>query len=254
MTNYRFWDHEPAKFVAAYIISGLLAILIPGINHAKSVKRYQNSYYYQYNNQYDDQDQNGSGDLPSWFSGWNGNAYVSGDSQDGSSANSGAIKFVYTWELLMFLGLLAYGGMVLFKFRGPLAQSRMALWSLFVLIFVWANFAFMTMWLVANGSIYTDGREMEEVGGFYNQFSVLLFVTNFWYLMWSICFCIALGVRIFRKAGEEVINETKKPGDSMNYLPYSEPSVTATGVSTLSLPLSSTGAPAPAPAPKSSWW
>ena len=145
----------------------------------------------------------------------------------------------------MFVGLLAYGSIVLFKFRGPLAQSRMALWSLFLLLFAWMNFSFIMMWLLANGSIYTEGRELEAAGGFYNQFSVLLFMTEFWYLLWSLCFCIALGVRIFRKAGKEILTEeTRRPGDSMNYLPYTEPSVTITGVSSVSLP----------PVEKGGWW
>jgi hypothetical protein len=170
---------------------------------------------------------------------------VSGDSSD-TNANSGAIKFVYAWQLIMFVGLLAYGAIVLFKFRGPLAQSRMALWSLLLLLFVWMNFSFIIMWLLGNGSIYTEGRELEAVGGFYNQFSVLLFMTEFWYLLWSLCFCVALAVRIFRKAGKERANEeTQRPGDSLDYLPYTEPSVTITGVSSTALPPASE---------KATWW
>jgi hypothetical protein len=181
---------------------------------------------------------------------------MSGDSSD-TNANAGALKFVYAWQLIMFVGLLAYGALVLFKFRGPLAQSRMALWSLLLLLLGWMNFSFLFMWLLANGSIYTEGRELETVGGFYNQFSVLLFMTQFWYLLWSLCFSIALAIRIFKKSSgnptqqEGLINNTEptkespRPGDSMNYLPYTEPSVTITGVSYNTLPPAEN---------KTTWW
>ena len=203
------WGREPIPLVTAYVVSGLLAVIIPAAKYRSSVKAYQQSYYYQYqqNNNNGENNGEGSGDhyeidvnnckwwqwrctplymnengeyveqdqgqdangnyytTPSWFSGWGGNRDEGSADRDNVASNSGALKFVYAWQLLLFLGLVAYGGLILFKFRGNLPPSRMALQSLFLLIFVWMNTSFLSMWMLANGSIYTEGREIEELGG-----------------------------------------------------------------------------------------
>ena len=63
MSPFKFWrDHEPATFVTAYILSGLVAILIPVIKHTSAVRRYNQSYnnYNNYNNY--ENNNNNSGD------------------------------------------------------------------------------------------------------------------------------------------------------------------------------------------------
>ena len=210
--------------------------------------------YMNENGEYVDQnEQNNNGQneqyysTPSWFSGW-GNGNGSGDrqSRDGGTSNSAALKFVYGWQTIIFVGLLlAYGGMLVYKTRpshAGAASSRMALTSLLLVLFIWTNTSFMAMWLLANGSISVEGREIEELGGFYNQFSVMMFLSNFWYTIWGTVFCIVIAARLFRTRNMNSTNGraasgnsrnkdiSPMPGDSMNYLPYSEPSVTVTGV------------------------
>jgi hypothetical protein len=54
----RFWkNHEPATFVTVYVLSGLVAVLIPVIKHSVSVRRYNQSSY-----NYNDDQGNNSGD------------------------------------------------------------------------------------------------------------------------------------------------------------------------------------------------
>lgn len=251
----------------------------------RSVNAYQNSYYYQYeqqnqeeddgareydinnckwwqwrctplyvneNGEYVNQDNNNNNEqngnqyysTPSWFSGWGNNSNQSGDrSGDGGVSNSAAMKFVYSWQVILFLGLLAYGALVVYKFRpssgSSAGASRMALQSLFLMIFLWMNTTFMAMWMLANGSIAVEGREIEELGGFYNQFSVMMFLSDFWMTVWGLVFCGIIGVQLCRTPSRSTnISDARGSknslpgalGESMNYLPYTEPSVTVTGV------------------------
>ena len=291
------WAQDSVPLLTAYVVSGLLAIIVPAAKFRSSVRAYQSSYYYEYQqaNQSEDEhytidvnnckwwqwrctplwmnengeyvyennnnNNNNNGDnnqqyysTPSWFSGWGGNQ-VSGDrgaSGDNNMANSTNLKVVYAWQLLLFLSLLAYGAALLWKFRlrtdssqsysrERFVLSRMAWQSLWLILFVWMNVSFMTMFLLANGSIYTEGREMEEIGGFYNQFSVMMFVSCFWQLLWACLFCGLLGYRICKtqmpsssssdllyKADSQALSP--RTNTSTHYLPYCEPSITVTGV------------------------
>jgi hypothetical protein len=64
MPAFKFWrNHEPAAFVTAYVVSGLVAVLIPVIKHSSSIRSYnQYQNYYNNNNQ---EEENNSGDR-SW--------------------------------------------------------------------------------------------------------------------------------------------------------------------------------------------
>jgi NADH:ubiquinone oxidoreductase subunit 3 (subunit A) len=58
---FTFWkNHEPATFVTVYVLSGLVAVLIPVIKHSVSVRRYNQYAYNNYN--YDQGNDNNSGD------------------------------------------------------------------------------------------------------------------------------------------------------------------------------------------------
>lgn len=232
----REFKNDPMHpFVAGYILSGLLAIIIPVIKYRSEVNAYTSSYEYQYNQQeqqnndgrmeydvnnckwwqfwcesiwmnengeYVNQGGNNNGNnnngggysyAPSWFSGWGGGE-GSGDSQDGGVSNSASMKFVYGWQIILFLGLLAYGTLVFERLaRGP--SRALALQSLAILIFLWTNVSFLAMWMLANGSIRTEGRQIEENGGFFSQFSVLLFMTNFWYVIWGLILTIIITIK-----------------------------------------------------------
>merc|ERR1711865_1354065 len=89
------------------------------------------------------------------------------------------LQFVYVWQLLMFFIISWYGLVVISKNRNPA--------GLIVALLVWANFAFVSMWLLADGSIATDGQQVLR-SGFYGQVSVLVFMTNFWYFLHGLAF------------------------------------------------------------------
>ena len=81
----------------------------------------------------------------------------------------------------MFLGILYYGYNAISKRRSTS--------SLVAVLMVWANFNFLSMWMLANGAISVDGRGLEN-SGFYGQFSVLMFMTDFWYTIFGIIFMV----------------------------------------------------------------
>lgn len=168
---------------------------------------------------------------PRWFSGWGGYNGGSGDrgaSRDGGASRAGSsasLKFVYAWQLVLFLGLLVYGTLMMVKVaRG--ASRPLALQSLLILTFLWMNFSFLSMWMLANGAILTGGRQIEENGGFYTQFSVLMFMTDFWYTLWGLIFTIVFATKSFQHRVDGLENSSNNGGSGSSYLPYSEPSIT----------------------------
>lgn len=223
---------DPIPFLAAWVVSGLLAIFIPVIRWNKNKQEYYNAYGYavEYENQNQNQDNNnnnnanddgsyyptckwfqwrcrqqqiaymdanGSGDdenwsLPTWY------RFLGGMTEDdrrfqeemgAENVNSeGALTFVYVWTTLMFLGLLLYGGFVLYKQR--------AVGGVIVVMAILTQFALMSMVLLAHGVILTDDRDLEDsVYGWYGQFAVLMVYTNFWYIMFCVIFTVALVLR-----------------------------------------------------------
>jgi hypothetical protein len=128
-----------------------------------------------------------AGWYPSWFSGWT----VTEDEreqmmEDGET--SPALKFVYAWQIIMFVAIIIYGVIVI-------RQNRIVS-GLIVALVVFANMAFLSMWMLADGSIITDGEYVQQIG-FYGQFPVLMFITNAWYIVFGIIFTIILTLRSF---------------------------------------------------------
>ncbi|KAG7347337.1 hypothetical protein IV203_016042 [Nitzschia inconspicua] len=122
---------------------------------------------------------------PTWYSGWT----VTEEEREQMALGReqpGSLKFVYVWQLLTFLVLLWYGVRVI-------RQNRNVT-GLLIALFVWANFAFMSMWLMADNSIQIDGDGVFR-SGFYGQLSVLIFLSNFWYMLHAFIFLIVLGMR-----------------------------------------------------------
>merc|ERR1711865_11121 len=72
-----------------------------------------------------------------------------------------------------------------------------------IALVVFANMAFLSMWMIADGSIVTDGEHVRR-WGFYGQFSVLMFITNFWYLLFGIVFTIVFVLRGRQMHNEDV--------------------------------------------------
>ena len=126
-----------------------------------------------------------AGWYPSWFSGW----AVTEEQreqmmEDGETSQ--AMVFTYVWQILMFLIILAYGFIVI-------RQNRVVT-GVTVALVVFANMSFLAMWMLADGSIVTDGEYVQNVG-FYGQFPVLMFITNAWYVIFGIIFSAIFVVR-----------------------------------------------------------
>jgi hypothetical protein len=223
-----------SHLLASWIIGGVLTVLVPLISRSHKMRQYQmynNNYnnngnnngnnnnaqnggqqgsgggdgswdvnnnckWYQLNcksyyvNQNggagDNQGYNNSGtSTPGWFSGW---------ASSSESQAPGALRFVYCWQIVLFLAILAYGFLVIKK-RRPTA-------GLLGMLLIWANVSFLSMLMLADASIVVDDRDLESSGGFYGQFSVLVFLTNAWYTIFGVIFSMAFACFVVPSPGE----------------------------------------------------
>jgi hypothetical protein len=139
---------------------------------------------------------------PTWYSGWT----LTEDEREQlelGREQPGSLKFVYIWQLLTFLAILWYGVRVI--------RQQRNLTGLLLALFVWTNFAFLSMWLMADGSIRTDGDGVFRTG-FYGQLSVLIFMANFWYFLHGVIFLLLFGMRkcLMDEQSYRVQNESAK--------------------------------------------
>ncbi|KAL3939773.1 MAG: hypothetical protein SGARI_001249 [Bacillariaceae sp.] len=208
------------NFVLALVwgITGLLAFLIPLIHRTIHKNKYEEVYmsyyweqeyeweeeqrkegYEQYGNNYNyggaymypqEWAEHGEpmpeqGWYPSWFSGW---AVTEEDREmmESGHMQPAGLKFAYVWQLIIFIGIIWYGIRVIRQQRNPT--------GLLIALFIWTNYAFMSMWLMADGSIQTDGQGIKRTG-FYGQVSTLIFTSNFWYFLHGLAFCVVFGIR-----------------------------------------------------------
>lgn len=122
---------------------------------------------------------------PTWYSG-----FITTEEEREMMQNTleqpGSLKFVYIWQIVMFAVIGYYGLKVINQNRSPT--------GLIIALLVWANFAFLSMWLMADGSIATEGQVVKRMG-FYGQMSVLIFMTNFWYFVHGLAFVIVFWLR-----------------------------------------------------------
>lgn len=123
--------------------------------------------------------------MPSWYSGFSLTEEERMEMDD-SLEQPGSLKFVYMWQLVMFFIICWYGMLVIRQNRNPT--------GLMIALIVWLNFAFLSMWLMADGSIVTDGQQVKRTG-FYGQISVLIFMSNFWYFLHGLIFLIVFWIR-----------------------------------------------------------
>jgi len=126
-----------------------------------------------------------AGWYPGWFSGWTVTSEQREQMmEDGET--SGALKFVYVWQMLMFLVIIAYGFIVIKQNRVVTGVS--------VALVAFTNMCFLSMWILADNSIITDGDLVQRTG-FYGQFAVLMFITNAWYVLFGIVFSVIFVIR-----------------------------------------------------------
>ncbi len=142
---------------------------------------------------------------PAWYSGFITTEEERQMMQD-NLESPGSLKFVYIWQILMFIVIGIYGLKVIRENRNPT--------GLMIALLVWANFAFLSMWLMADGSIVTDGETVKRMG-FYGQISVLIFMTNFWYFLHGMAFVVVFWLRaqLVMDDEEEIKEESAKDVD-----------------------------------------
>lgn len=130
---------------------------------------------------------------------------------DSSADNSESLRFVYTWSVLVFMAILAYGSYVFYK-RQPLMTLNV------MMGLVW-QYALLLMVLMPQGIISTEERDLEDsVYGWYGQMGVLMVYFSSAQLLFCPCMMIMTAVKIMleRRFGEEKKDEED---DAMNYHP-----------------------------------
>jgi hypothetical protein len=139
---------------------------------------------------------------PSWFSGWT----VSEEErermlEDGET--SSALIFTYVWQILMFLVILAYGYKVI--------KENRVVTGVTIALIIFANMSFLAMWMLADGSVITDGAYVQNFDGFFGQFAVLMFITNAWYAIFGIVFSALFAYRSYKMhSPEEKVEEASE--------------------------------------------
>uniref|UniRef100_A0A7S4EH20 Uncharacterized protein n=1 Tax=Pseudo-nitzschia australis TaxID=44445 RepID=A0A7S4EH20_9STRA len=148
-----------------------------------------------------------AGWYPSWFSGWTVTEEQREQMmEDGET--SGALVFTYVWQILMFIVILAYGFIVI-------RQNRIVT-GVTVALVLFANMCFLSMWMLADGSIITDGEYIQKTG-FYGQFPVLMFITNAWYVIFGIVFGVLLSIRGHFMHQENSSKDKEADASAQNY-------------------------------------
>ncbi|VEU43978.1 unnamed protein product [Pseudo-nitzschia multistriata] len=168
-----------------------------GLYDLNDCKWYQlNCYSYYYSNGEDGEPEPRAGWYPNWYSGWSLTEEEREQRME-EGRTPGSLVFVYLWQMLVFSGILGYGVVVLNQKR-PLS-------GLVVALGVFANMSFLSMWWLADGSIATESDYVQKVG-FYGQFSVLMFMTNAWYVLFGVVF-LAVFACVARR---DTLREEKK--------------------------------------------
>lgn len=124
-----------------------------------------------------------------------------------------ALIFVYCWSLALLGAVLYYGySQIKNEKTGANFQSMVAALAVF------ANFTFLSLFYLGGleGGIQTEGPEFENMEiSFYGQFSVMLFLTNFFLTIFAVVFAVLFWKK-HKKAGVEEVDV-----DGSNYTSWS---------------------------------
>jgi hypothetical protein len=194
------------------------------------------AYLYRQNNE-NQNEQNGNNNaedtptIPLWY------IFLGGETEEGrrdreesglATDSTGALDAVYTWTLLLFFLILAYGAYALFRFR----QNGTA--SLMVTLLLLFQFSLMTMILLAQGVIQTEDRQMEDsVYGWYGQKGVLL-VYTYYALCWFSGFftlglsCLNLGLWWTRRREQQAAKRVEDESLADSYVAIETPKIEIT--------------------------
>jgi hypothetical protein len=141
--------------------------------------------------------QSGNGDqiyTPEWYTFLGGKSEM--DQRDREEAGlqgqaTGALKFVYSWTMIMFIGILIYGVFSFYR-----CSAHIYPLGVISTMLVFAQFCILMLIVLCQGVITTENRELENsVYGWYGQMGVLMVYTNFWYFVHCFLFSIILTLR-----------------------------------------------------------
>lgn len=109
-----------------------------------------------------------------------------------SNSSNPALVLVYVWSVILFCFIVKFGYRQ-FHNRGDLYRTT-------AVLAVFANFSFLAMFLIGGlDGVQTEGPEV-ELRGFYGQFGVMMFLTYFCWLIFSVTFALIFFARA-RKLG-----------------------------------------------------
>jgi len=155
-----------------------------------------------------------AGWYPAWFSGWTITEEEREEMMENGVASS-ALKFTYVWQIMMFVVILAYGYKVI-------KQNRVVT-GVTVALVLFTNMCFLGMWMLADGSIVTDGEYVQKTG-FYGQFAVLMFITNAWYVIFGIVFSVMFVIRgYFMQTKPDETKPEEQDGAAQSYKALESP-------------------------------
>lgn len=172
-------------------------------------------YQYYMQNQGGNNGQNRQGNmmsmLPGWYTFFGGTVESEGEGRDAemrmNSGSNAAMKFVYFWNIIMFLGVAIFGYRTLAN-----GKDRM---GLIVALLIYAQFSLMNLITITQGAIETNDRFFENsIYGWFGQWSVLVAYTDFWMFLHSIIFAAALGlIHYFNRDQTEQVKDVSENED-----------------------------------------
>jgi Na+/H+ antiporter NhaC len=178
---------------------------------------YNNCRWYQWgcssNNNYNYQQQDGQRDgqndevrAPWWW--WFASEEERRRRQEENRVNPSLI-LTYVWSLVLFCSIVYFGYTAL--------RRNSDLYRVVVALLIYANLSFITMLLIGGlEGVQTEGRELEEQG-FYGQFPVMMYMSSFIWVLFSLIYAFIFYSRARR--GEKTVIEV----DESDYQIHDEP-------------------------------
>ena len=135
----------------------------------------------------------------------------SGEDAGEDERPSPALVFAYIWSVSLFIFVLLHGSKCVTRGRAHVT---------IVMLAVFANLAFLSLFFLGGleGAIEVEGRAIEE-HGWYGQFGVMMYMTNSFWLLFSVAFVFIV---MLRGNGSEGSSNTSKADQEKVYKMYTE--------------------------------
>ncbi|KAL3797642.1 hypothetical protein HJC23_013474 [Cyclotella cryptica] len=165
--------------LACWLISSLIAIIVPASKWAR-----ERNEYYKYMGQYNEYEskQQQYKQMKSGNGNWTG--------------SNAAMKFVYAWNIIMFIGLTIHRYRILANGKDQM--------GIIIALLIYAQFSLMNLITTTQGAIETDDHFFENsIYGWFGQYSVLVAYTDFWMFLCSMIFPKVLGAIQYRNRSQK---------------------------------------------------